>query len=284
MTTATKPEPPHHRNLTCVKQYGCQRLECRARAADYARTRYRKVAYGTWEPLVAAQPVRDHITALREAGASTPSIAKAAGVSTATLGRAMYGWNGARPDAKMRRESAAALLGVRIEDCIVPDGALVDATGTRRRIQALVAMGWSFTALSPEIGIHSRPLGDMARTKWVTAGNARKVAAAYKRLVRTTPEQCGVHSQARALARRVAHREGWVLPGAWDDIDDPTAEPETDAPYQPPSANGRDSMRIAEIRHLLSLGESTASIARQMGGNEKYIRDLISQRGLGRAA
>ncbi|MER7905421.1 helix-turn-helix domain-containing protein [Streptomyces sp. NPDC095614] len=269
--TADRKEAPNHRTLYCVKQFGCQRPECRARANEYTRSRYRKVGYGTWKPYVEAQPVRDHVAALREAGASTTAIAEAAGVSTATLGRILYGHGGQRPDAKMRPESAAALLAVRAEDCRIADGSRVDATGTRRRIQALVAMGWSFTALAPEMGIHSRPLGDMARGQWVSAGSARKVKAAYKRLVHHMPEQRGVQPQARALAKRVAAREGWVPPGAWDDIDDPAAMPEVDEPKLP---SGRKRHGTADLNRVLQLtneGLSAADIALRLGVHKRTV-------------
>lgn len=281
MTTAARKEAPHHRSLYCVKQFGCQRPECRARCNEYTRNRYRKVGYGTWQPYVEAKPVQDHVAALRDAGASTPAIAKAAGVSTATLGRILYGWNGQRPDAKMRRESAAALLAVRVEDCPVADGVRVDATGTRRRIQALVAMGWSFTALAPEMGFHPRPLGDMARGNWISAGSARKVKAAYKRLIHFTPEQCGVQPQARALAKRVAAREGWVPPGAWDDIDDPACLPDlgTDDPVNRTTIA---AYRHTEIQHLASAGVSEHEIAERLGMARAYVHDLI--RDMGKAA
>jgi hypothetical protein len=276
VTTSLKPEPPHHRSLYCVKQFGCQRIECRVRASEYTVKRHRLIGYGTWQPLADAQPVREHVQALRDAGASTTSIAHAAKVSTATLARIIYGDNGNRPGARMRHESADALLAVRIEDCKIASGTPIDATGTRRRLQALVAAGWSFTALAAEIGIHSRPLGDMARATRVRAGSAHKVKTAYKRLVLITPEQAGVHSQARKLARRVAEREGWLLAGVWEDIDDPNCQPDTGT-YRPIVKGGRDSMRRAEIAHLLGCGESIATIARRMSLDEKYISDLISQ-------
>lgn len=269
--TADRKGAPNHRTLYCVKQFGCQRPECRARANEYTRSRYRKVGYGTWQPYVEAQPVRDHVAALREAGASTTAIAAAAGVSTATLGRILYGHSGQRPDAKMRRESAAALLAVQAENCRIADGSRVDATGTRRRIQALVAMGWSFTALSPEIGIHSRPLGDMARGKWISAGSARKVKAAYKRLIQITPEQRGVKPQARALAKRVAAREGWVLPGAWDDIDDPDATPEVAEPTPSPGRKRHGSADPDRVLRLTEEGLSAAEIALQLGVHKRTV-------------
>ncbi|MFD5678445.1 hypothetical protein, partial [Streptomyces sp. NPDC127040] len=48
-----------------------------------------------------------------------------------------------------------------------------------------------------------------------------------------------------------------------------------DEPYTPPAKNGRDSMRMAELEHLLSLGESETAIAKQMGASEDYIHDLV---------
>ncbi|MFD8144762.1 hypothetical protein [Streptomyces sp. NPDC059708] len=269
-------EAPHHNTLYCVKQFGCRRLECLVRNSEYTQRRYRRVAYGTWQPFMDAEPVRRHVEQLRAAGVGTVPIAAAAGVSTATIARILYGKQGQRANARIRTESAQAILAVSIEDCRIPDGARIDGTGTRRRLQALVAAGWSFTALASEIGIHAHCLGDMARAANLTAGNARRVKVAYRRLLQTTPAQLGVTSQAQALARRVANRENWHGPLAWDDttIDDPTAQPETSEPYQPPARNGRDSMRMTELEHLLALGESEAAIAKQMGSSEDYIHDL----------
>ncbi|MER6778419.1 MULTISPECIES: hypothetical protein [unclassified Streptomyces] len=272
MTTKPREEAPHHRSLYCVKRFGCLRPECRERCNEYTRRRYRRVAYGTWQPFVDAAPVRAHINSLRAAGAGTGSIAQAAGVTAATIARILYSRQG--QNATVRTQSAAAILAVTPDSCSTPDSARIDATGTRRRIQALVAAGWSFTALESEMGIHNRHLGALARTTHVSAGIARKVRGAYKRLVQTTPERAGVSSQAQALARRVARREGWHGPLAWDDIDDPAARPEVTAPYTPPAGNGRDSMRMVDLEHLLSLGESEASIAKQVGASEAYIHDL----------
>jgi hypothetical protein len=74
-----------------------------------------------------------------------------------------------------------------------------------------------------------------------------------------------------------AARRGWHGPFAWDgNIDDPDAQPETLPTYAPLAANGRDSMRKAEIEHLYLLGESIPSIAKQLGANEKYTSDQLA--------
>jgi AraC-like DNA-binding protein len=271
--TTTKPLPPHG-SLYRHKGFSCNCGPCRQVGLDYQRTRYRRIGYGTWQPLVDAEPVRQHIDALRRGGASIPSIAAAASVSTATLARLLYGMNGKRPTARLRTESADALLAVQVENCEVPDGARIDGTGTRRRIQGLVVAGWPFTVLGPEIGIHNRPLGALARATQVSAGSARKVKAGCRRLATYTPEQFGVPSQARSLARRVAAREGWLPLAAWDDIDDPACEPDLGSD---PSINRNEigAYRRREISYLDSFGIPEHEIAERLGMARAYVHDLI---------
>ena len=84
MTNATKPLPPHHRNTVCVKLYGCQLPECRARHNE----RRRAIAAGMLPParvLVDATPVRQHILDLQDAGMSLTCIARLAGVAHTTI-------------------------------------------------------------------------------------------------------------------------------------------------------------------------------------------------------
>lgn len=282
MTTARR-EPPHHRNLTCVKEYRCRLPECVARHNAYRRRVYRQKGYGTWQPLVDAAPVRQHINNLRDAGHSIPDIQKQAGVDAATLARILYDGTNKRAE-RIRPEVAERILAVPLTPAPVKPSTIIDATGTRRRLQALVSMGWTLTALGPRLGFHPRQLTGLLYGDRVLASTARRVADGYRVVQTLDPVAHGVPQRSATLSRNLAARQGWHGPLAWDDIDNPAAEPEALEPYAPPAANGRDSMRIPEIRHLLGLGESPASIARQMGGNEKYIRDLITQNGLSRAA
>jgi hypothetical protein len=103
----------------------------------------------------------------------------------------------------------------------------VDPTGTRRRIEALVALGWTFNELDRRLG---RSTGFTSRQR-VHAAAGRPVfqstAQAYTRLydelsMRVPPADFFVRrSRTRAL------RLGWVVPLAWDDdtIDNPAARP-----------------------------------------------------------
>lgn len=98
----------------------------------------------------------------------------------------------------------------------------VDSTGTRRRIQALHAIGWTWAALAPELGITRSGVGLLAGDRNPTsyASTAQRVAEVYERLCMAPP----VGSAAKR-ARTNAARQGWLPPLAWEDIDDPGEQP-----------------------------------------------------------
>ncbi len=94
---------------------------------------------------------------------------------------------------------------------------LIDATGTRRRIQALLVMGWSRVDLAKQMGITDRAISYMLSSGSVLVRTARKVDEVFKALNMTPgPSQ---------LTRTLSIRRGWVSGLAWDDIDDPNARP-----------------------------------------------------------
>jgi transcriptional regulator with XRE-family HTH domain len=105
------------------------------------------------------------------------------------------------------------------------DEALIDATGTVRRVRALVAMGHSQKTLADEVGCAFTYISSLThgRRPMVTVALARSVQRAYDKL------WMSVGSSVRA--RLKAERLGWHGPLAWDDdtIDDPKALPQTDA-------------------------------------------------------
>ncbi|MEU0665717.1 hypothetical protein ABZ508_26525 [Streptomyces lavendulocolor] len=217
----------------------------------------------------ALEPVLNHIHLLVESGWTLHGIEKASGVDRRGLYNIRH-----RLQRTVNHSTAHRLLA--LQPSATPR--LVNAVGARRRVQALVAIGWSMSSLAPEVGLSHTALEDIAngRRVRVTTGTHEAIRAAY----RSFSKKPGPSGWVRAFAAR----QGWHGPLAWDDIDDPAATPEALEPYTPIGPNSRDSMRIPEIRHLLAFGESPASIARQMGGSEKYIRDLITQNGLSRAA
>ncbi|PJN00837.1 hypothetical protein CG740_23320 [Streptomyces sp. CB01201] len=244
----------------------------------YDLRRYRKIGYGTWKPLVDAEPVRQHIAALRAAGHSLPRIQKTAQVSAATIARILYDSPPRNPRAqRIRTEVAQRILALPIEPAPITPTTVIDATGTRRRIQALVTIGWPYTLLGPHLGFHPRRLTELARGERVLASTARRIADAYRTVQTWDPAQHGVPLAARTMARNLAAREGWHGPLAWEDIDDPSCRPEKTPRYEPIAANGRDSMRRDEIRRLVEAGESEHFIAKKLGLDLQYTHDLCRE-------
>lgn len=96
----------------------------------------------------------------------------------------------------------------------------VDATGTRRRIQALMCLGWSQSELARRTGIHQEVFSEHLHRDLVTTKSRDRVAELYESLSHLLPptETRGQRisvNRTRALARR----NGWAPPLAWDDID-----------------------------------------------------------------
>ncbi|MBQ1164274.1 hypothetical protein KBZ21_40475, partial [Streptomyces sp. A73] len=54
--------------------------------------------------------------------------------------------------------------------------------GTRRRLQALVAIGWPFSHIARHIGMHQRPLAELARAQNVTRRAASTTEANHEAL------------------------------------------------------------------------------------------------------
>lgn len=100
----------------------------------------------------------------------------------------------------------------------------VDATGTRRRLQALAAGGWSTRALAGELAVTKSAVAQLRSTNQdrVLAATAASVTDLYQRMWwRTPPPRSATRSEL------YAQRTGWAPPWAWDggDIDDPAASP-----------------------------------------------------------
>src|SRR5699024_4387276 len=128
----------------------CRCASCReANRVVQARAR-RQRAYGN-PAYVDATPVREHVRNLQARGMGWRRIAKTAGISPSVVNKLLYGspTRGMGPSKRVRQRTARALLAVRIDHA---PGTRVDATGTRRRLQALAFMGWSINSLASRLG------------------------------------------------------------------------------------------------------------------------------------
>ena len=102
------------------------------------------------------------------------------------------------------------------------------ATGTHRRIQALVATGWSQAKIGGRLGMTPANFAAMMRRDQVTAATERAARAVYDELWNRPPPETGQREKiAAARARNYARANGWAPPLAWDEdqLDAPDGKP-----------------------------------------------------------
>ena len=194
----------------------------------YEANRSRMIAYGRWQPYTDAQPARDHLAMLSRHGIGWMRAASLAGVSRGTVSKLLYGTPRSAPSRQVRPETEARILAVtpRLEN--MSPSAPVDATGTRRRLQALAATGWPVGRVAARLGWSRSKAGLVMRRDRVTVATALEVRAVYEQVAYRPCPAVSAYERA-AISRSVAHarRMGWAPPAAWDDeeIDDPAARP-----------------------------------------------------------
>jgi hypothetical protein len=193
--------------------------------------RRRLQAIGQWQsPYVDAEPVRQHVWALRAAGMSEKALERHFNLPEGAFKNLIRGANGRPPGKTVLRETAETVLAYwpKLQD--YPDTASIDPTGTRRRVNALETLGWPKARMASDLGLRASNFGNCVRGQTVSARFARKVAALYDRLWTERPEDHGVQGYVADRVRKHAAANALHGPLAWDDetIDDPKAEPLTD--------------------------------------------------------
>lgn len=194
----------------------------------YESRRRRLVAYGLWQPFVPAEPARRHIQSLMEYGISIERMAEVSGLRPAVLSRIIYDFTDRPMAKKIRTETADKIFAIKPRFEYIHDRHHVDGTATRRRLQALAAIGYPFRGMGEFLPLHPAQVGRTARSARVEAGTHRAVAAAYSQLAGCDPVTRGIRPGAALRVRRLAAAQGWAPPIAWDDdtIGDPEAQPD----------------------------------------------------------
>ncbi|MFP8944752.1 hypothetical protein ACLIYM_25415 [Streptomyces fenghuangensis] len=229
--TSTRPLPDHG-TLYRRKHHRCDCQPCIQRERDYTNHRRRLQAYGRWQPFVDAEPIRAHVRMLMSYGIGWQRTARLAGVSNGGLSRLLYGtYGGDRPyppSKRVRTATADKILAVKPSFDNLAPNRRVDGTGTRRRLQALVAIGWPQTRLAQQLGISTGQLWRDIHGGAVRAATARAVRGLYDQLWNVDPASRGVPKQCTDMALATASTHGWAPPAAWDDdyIDSPAARPD----------------------------------------------------------
>jgi len=223
--TITTAERPH--GYARYKMDGCRCYPCCFAVSEYERNRQARIAAGTWR--ADAEPVRVHLRSLMTHGMGYKRIAARAGVSVSTVARILYGRRGTPPPDTISYDLAQRLLAVPFDPHPTSH---VEATGTVRRVQALVAIGHTITAIARAAGCSVGrlseivALGSVPYAANVEARTAAAIARLYDQWSMTVPT-----GTTAERARLYAARRGWPPPLAWDDddLDNPAATAHTNA-------------------------------------------------------
>lgn len=157
-----------------------------------------------------ARLVARHVASLKAGGWTEPEIASAAGVDRRTVHNIAAE---ARPNVHWRTAVAVLTLAPSKAPNRVP------ALGATRRIQALAVIGWPIAHIGTVAGMR------MTLANELMAGRRKRIprqqAEAIDTVFRTLRGIPGPSQRTRTIAAR----NGWFPAEAWDDIDDPTAQP-----------------------------------------------------------
>ncbi|MFH8591238.1 hypothetical protein [Streptomyces rimosus] len=257
---------------------GCRCYVCGFAVAQWRDAREQAVRRGRWQPYVDAAPVRAHLLRLRACGLGLRRIARASGVDRKRLQAVLNGRpeRGTPPQRQVRPRLAQAVLAIEPTWDLLGPATVIDATGTRRRLQALVAGGWPQACLATLLHMPPGSITALLARERVCVRTARAVRALYDRLWCADPRGHGVGAQAYSRARHQARNRHWAPVGAWDDdtLDDPAAVSNI-GDTRRLTRSERAAVRRDEIAHLASFGLSEHEIAARIGMPSAAVRTAV---------
>jgi hypothetical protein len=212
--------------------------------------------------LVDADPLREHVAALMDAGMSFKAIALTAGWSS----------RNALADAMTRKRvmprTLARVLAVRADSDNRRD-AYVDATGSARRLQALAINGWPSRNLAARLG-HKDPI----TIQHVANGKTPTIRLRTKDAIRALFDELWDQPGPSKRTANIAKAKGWLPALAWDDdlIDRPEHEAE-DVRRRGVSGGG-SGITLEDIEEARQQGYGTAE---QIGWRLGLSRDAVQQ-------
>ena len=169
---------------------------------------------------------------LHQAGMSARDMAAQSRLSTNFFGDLIRGRRtldkGGHPIKVIDRQDLADVLAVTYAEPL-HQGSKQDATGTRRRLQALIAAGFGGMFLARELGVavqrvHLMLTGDGL----MAASTVRRVEEIYEKYRDVDPAEVGLTAYTISRSKGDARRRGYAPSSAWDDdtIEDPAAIPD----------------------------------------------------------
>lgn len=206
---------PAHGEPSRYDNNQCRCDPCRDAKRVYTKRRRYLMATGRWSPWADAGRARAVLARYKAVGVGVSRVADAAGISRETARRIMSG-----DYPTITRETEHKILTAKVAPA---RNAKVPAEGSRRRVRALMRMGYSQTAIGDRVGVAPGPI---AR---VGAGHPLTVAWVAEAITRAYDELSMIpapDSRSSRAVRAYAAKRGYLPPLAWDDhlIDLPEEE------------------------------------------------------------
>lgn len=249
------------------------------------RRRQRRIrelrAAGMWAPVADTAAARAHVIRLHAAGVTMLDLATEAQVSQDTLRRLRQGLT-----VRAYRPTLDRILAANP----IPNRDRIDAVGARRRLQAIVAEGFSQACIAPRIGWRPRSLNAIVtgRRTQVSRHTHNLICDLYDLLLDETPPA----GREQTYARGIAARNGWVGRDHWPSgtIDDPSATPSLE-PVEPDrvvverlttgkiplAAVSARADRIAAVRKLARAGLGDGTIATRVRSSKVVVTKLLAE-------
>jgi hypothetical protein len=250
-----------HGTSTAYMTHKCRCDVCRTEHSRRQK-RYRVDKARGVAKLVDAEPLRDHVDKLYAAGMSQWDITIAAGWKSRNALADAYRRDKVTPRTMQR------VLAVTAPPVTRRNG-YVDATASRRRLQALAVMGW------PTRGIAAR-LGNLDAQTYVYIQNGRTktIRRRTEQAIADLYDELWDQRGPAARTRSIALRKGWLPPLAWDDetIDDPAATGHG-AGWEPRKRD-RDAL-VEDFTELRRNGATFAACAMRLGMTEKALERAL---------
>lgn len=244
----------------------------RTKDREYRKRRALKLLRGIPTNLIPADEARDHVQRLNNLGWSFNALEEMAGgaISSVTLGNLATGRH-----STVERKTAAAALAIPYTlapSARVSDEALVPTLGARRRVHAMLRLGWNHAAMRPLAGDTTHISRGTYST--ISARRWRQVDAFYQAHCMTPGPSSTTVARARAA--------GFAPPLAWDDhIDHADASPVGDQKGR--ARDGIDPVTVDRILRgdytLPSTPFEKAEVCRRWVANGGSLRQLGAETG-----
>ena len=153
---------------------GCKCFYCRRANSDYERERKEARERGDWNGLVPADRARKHIEELSRQGVGRRTLSARCGVGDTVIQQIKSGRK-----TQIRARTERKIL--EIAPIHQKGSTLVDATEAWSMINQLLIEGFTKTRIAAELGYKGNPPALQLNRDRITAENARKVRALYRK-------------------------------------------------------------------------------------------------------